>query len=242
MVAGAADFAITTVSYLMAAAIRTPGLPVRFISVLHQRHPLAGMVRRDSGLRLVEDLAGRAAADHGVPWFVDEYRAALADHGIGAPPLVHGDGPYGAESLGNGDLDVVPSWIDSLPVIETAAGCEIDTIALGPDVYASGVVATDDVSDDAVRRMRDALAAGMLRQHEDPVSGISAFARQFPHVAVDRIVRSWSLFEPFASGSDSPGTMTDSKWAAAADYSASTHGLPRLAHSALYRRCLAADV
>lgn len=59
MAAGHADFALTSVVYLLAAQTEAAGsLPVRFVATAHQRSPIAGVVREDCGMRTPEDLAG----------------------------------------------------------------------------------------------------------------------------------------------------------------------------------------
>ena len=60
---GHADFALTSVVYLLAAQTEAAGsLPVRFVATAHQRNPIAGVVREDCGMRTPEDLAGARTA------------------------------------------------------------------------------------------------------------------------------------------------------------------------------------
>lgn len=244
LAAGAAEFGVSTVPYLMAAQAEAGGtLPVRFISVFHQRHPVSAVVGEDSPLRSPSDLAGRRTAAHTLPWFVAEYEYALAATGMGPAEFVQTEGrDYGAGLLATGEVDVVPTWADTLPVVRRTAGFAVRAIPLGIGAYASGVIAADRVPTDVASRMRDALAAALELQRQQPELGVQAYRARFPQIPVDDIRLSWSSFVRHGWGDHPAGSMEEGTWDRTVAITAAAHSLPRAAPESLYRRDLLPDV
>ena len=240
--AGDADFALSSVAYLLAAQTELGGaLPVRFAAVAHQRNPIVGVVRADSDLEAPEDLPGRRAARWSIPWFTQEYAGALAHMGLGSPELVDlSEDLDGA--LGRGEIDVIPTWMD-MTLYHRKANFPIRTIPLDIEVYTTGLVAADRVPLELVSRFRDAWVAGYELQLERPELGIAAFRRQYPDVSEEHIRANWAVFEPYAvDGVVTPGSMDSERWRETIDYTATTHGLSGFAGERLYRPELLADV
>jgi ABC-type nitrate/sulfonate/bicarbonate transport system substrate-binding protein len=232
--AGEADFALTSVAYLLAAKSEAGGgLPVRFAAVSHQRNPIAGVVRGDSRLVEPEDLAGARAARWSMPWYTDEYAGALAHMGVGAPAVVDTECP--GTALGSGEVDVIPTWMDMTIAHRRDADFSIRTIPLDIEVYATGLVAADRLPPELVTRVRDAFVAGYELHRDEPELGIAAFRRRFPDISEEHIRANWELFKPYAFDGPTPGSMDADRWQATIDYTAVTHGLSTFSGEQVYR-------
>ncbi len=233
--AGDADFALSSVAYLLAAQTELGGrLPVRFAAVAHQRNPIVGIVRDGSDLWEPEDLARAWAASWSIPWFTQEYAGALGHMGLGSPEIVElSEDLDGA--LGRGEIDVIPTWMD-MTLYHRKPELPIRTIPLDIDVYTTGLVAADRLPLELVSRFRDAWVAGYELQLEQPELGIAAFRRQHPDVSEEHIRANWAVFEPYAlDGVVAPGSMDSERWRETIDYTATAHGLSLFEGERLYR-------
>jgi len=242
--AGHADFALTSVVYLLAAQTEAAGsLGVRFVAAAHQRNPIAGVVREDSGLRTPEDLAGLRTARWSMPWFAQEYAGALDFMGVGEPVMIDTPGDLDA-ALGSGDVDVLPVWMDDttqpglrgMKIQYRGAAVGLRVIALDIPVYTTGLVAADRLPLDVIRSMRDAYVAGFQLQLEHPELGLAAFRRCFPSVSEEYARANWGTFEPSArSGGVPPGSMDAERWEDTIAHTAKTHGLSTFPGDRIYR-------
>lgn len=239
--AGMADFALTSVAYLLAAQTAADGrLPVRFAAIAHQRNPLCGVVRDESGVSDPEALAGRRVARWRMPWFARDYVAALERFGLEAPAIVDMtedvDGALGRvdRALARGEIDVIPTWIDMI-FHHDNAGFPVRMIPLDIDVYTTGLVAADRLAPQLISAVRDAYVAGYHLQLEQPELGIAGFRRRYPEVSEAHLRASWSRFEPYAFGRVAPGTMDADRWEATIAYTARTHALSEFPGERLYR-------
>lgn len=240
---GVADFALTAVVYLLAAQTEAAGrLPVRFIAVAHQRNPIAGVVREDSGMRAPEDLPGTRAARWSPPWYADDYAGALSWMGLEPPVIV--DTPGGLDAaLGSGAVDVLPMWMDDaararmqgMVLYHRGAGFAIRTVPLAIPVYTTGLVAADRLPAEVIRAMRDAFAAGYDLQRTHPEPGLAAFGRHFAGVPDEHVRNSWATLEPYAFDGAAPGSMDAGRWRDTIAHIAAIHGLSLLPGERLYR-------
>ncbi len=232
--AGEADFALSSVAYLLAAQADAHGrLPARFAAISHRRNPIAAIVREGSVLGEAADLPGSRAASWSIPWFTQEYAGALAYMGLGPPVVVERSRDLEA-ALERGEVDVIPTWMD-MTLHYRKLGLPIRAIPLEIEVYTSGLVAADRLPLELVSRMRDAFVAGYELQLAQPELGIAAFRRRFPEVSEEHIAANWALFEPSAFAGAPPGSMEADRWQATIDYTATTHGLPALPAERIYR-------
>jgi len=230
---GEADFALSSVAYLLAGQTETHGsVGSRFAAVFHQRNPIAGMVLEDSDVREPEDLVGRKTAGRDGSWFAREFEGALAYMDLGAPTVVKPTGDY-REALRQGEIDVIPAWVDMTPGYR--AGLPIRAVPLDIEVYATGLVAADRLPLELVARMRDALTAGYELQREQPEVGITAFRRRFPNISEDHLRIGWSALEPYAFDGPTPGSMDAKRWTATIEYTAAAHGLSEFPADRIYR-------
>jgi len=232
--AGDADFALTSVAYLLAAQTAAGGrLPVRFAAVSHQRNPITAIVRADCELWEPADLAGARAARWSMPWFTQEYVGALAHLGLGAPVVVDRSEDLD-QALADGEIDVIPTWMD-MTLHHRNAGFPIRTIPLDIDVYTTGLLAADRLPSELVARVRDAFVAGYELQRAEPALGIAAFRRRFPDISEEHIQANWELFEPYAFDGVPPGSMDTDRWQTTIEHTAATHGLPAVPGERIYR-------
>jgi ABC-type nitrate/sulfonate/bicarbonate transport system substrate-binding protein len=245
--AGEADFALTSITYLFSAQADARGhLPARFAAVSHQRNPITAVVRDDSAIHEPADLPNARAAEWTFPWYTQEYVGTLAHMGLGPATVVESLGSLDLVSMGginralrDGDIDVMPVWMDMTPYHRCAeftdAGFPTRVIPLDIDVYTTGLLAADRLPLELVTRMRDAFVAGFDLQREDPEPGIAAFRRHFPKISEEHLRRNWDLFAPYAFDRVPAGSMDAGRWQATIDYTAATHGLPAFAPESVYR-------
>jgi hypothetical protein len=114
--AGEADFALTSVAYVLAAQDDLDGrLGARFAAVSHQRNPIAAIVRDDSGFESVADLEGSRAARWSMPWFTQEYVGALSYLGLDRSVIVDTQDPDAL--LERREIDVIPTCRRRFPDI-----------------------------------------------------------------------------------------------------------------------------
>ncbi len=231
--AGEAEFALTSVAYLLAGQAAAEGsLAARFAAVFHQRNPIAALVARDSGLREPQDLPGRRLAARG-SWYVQELEGAVAELGLAPLKRVEPTQEIVA-ALASGEVDVIPGWVDMTPSY-SKEDREVRAIALELDGYATGLVAADRLALDLVSRMRDALAAGYELQREQPELGIAAFRRRAPGISEQHLRTGWAAFEPYAFGGPEPLSMDSERWRRTIEYTAATHGLSGVPAEQVYR-------
>lgn len=234
---GGAEFGLTGVSYFLFAQKEAgERLPARFVSVIHQRSPLGAIVAADSDIWSITDLPGRRMGRGELTgWLADECGQVLADRGLGAPDyvdLAYGDAPY---ALGRGEVDVCATMVDTMNGVANKGGLEVRGIALGLDVYSSGLIAADTVPTDVVRRMRAALAAAFEVQRADPDSAIGEFCARFPDVPPWVARGGWDLLQPYAASEAGTGSMDPSRWQATIDWVSGAHGLPPVEAHRVYR-------
>lgn len=234
-----ADFCLTSVLHYLVARAEDGVVPARFVAVVGQRSPMAGLVNAASSLSTPADLAERRVGGPQGGRLLVEYCASLAIRGIDPPAVVdvaYGDAPV---ALGRGEIDVVPDFADLLPRVRRQSGIDVRAIPVGADVYASGVVAGDHVPANVVSRMRDAAVAAVKRQRRDPRAGLDMLRRRYPGVDPDDAVEGWRLAEPGIFTGDPVGTMHSGRWRATVEHYTSGHGLLRIDPTTTYRPDLA---
>lgn len=234
--AGDAELGLTASLYFLRAQAAAGGaLPVRFVMPLHQRDPIAGLVRDDAALATPEDLADRSVARWGLSFMTEAYVAALARLGGQPSQIVAVDGDPSA-ALAAEAVDVVPSWAETIPV-RSYAGVAVRAIPFDVDGgYASGLVAADRVSDDVLARMHAALVAGFAVQRADPDVGVAAFCDHYPHVPKHDARANWDYYVPFAfAEASSQRTVDPERWKQTVADITATHGLAPLEAERLQR-------
>lgn len=215
---GRADACVTSVRALLAAsgAAGRP-VPARFLGVVHQRSPIAAMVRADSHLRQPRDLGGRRLAVSRFGWFLAEFEAALVHAGAGLPTLVPVPVDDAQSPLGRGEVDMIASWSELVPWARRRAGVDVRPVEIGPPVYTTGLVASDRMSGQRAARLTAALAEALAQPRAAVTAGLAGCAEGAPRVAAADVVEEWSRLAPNLSGPHGPATMTASRWAVTVD-------------------------
>jgi len=232
---GEVDFCLTSVNHYLRARAQYGDLAARFVAVVVQRSPMAGMVAADSDIATAADLTGRRVAGAADEKLVAEYEAALAARGLGPSVMVPVAYEVAPAALGRGEVDVVPDFADLVPRIRRQAGVPVRAVPIGHEVYASGLVAGDRLPDDLVERMRRALGAALRLQRDEPEAGLDALAERYPGVDRADALEGWSLVMPNIFTGAAPGSMDPVRWQETIGHACTTHGLPVPAPETVYR-------
>lgn len=233
--AGGADYCLTSVTHYLTARAQTSELAARFISVVVQRSPMAGIVSADSSLNAASDLAGRRLGAPAGSRLVAEYQAALAHLGVGPSVLVPVDYDAAPGALGRGDIEVVADFVDLTPRVRRQAGIPVRAIPVGLQHYASGLVAADRLSEESVARMRAAVGAALDRQRRHPEAGVLELQQRYPSVDPSDALEGWALAEPNIFTGVPPGSMVPERWTATIDHVSRVHDLPAPPSHTVYR-------
>lgn len=175
------------------------------------------------------------ARSNSTGWLADELAAALADRRLGVPDPVAVGVLEGPDAFGRRHVDMVATFVDAGGRVEVKAGFPTRAIHVGPDIYASGLVAADSVSNDVVRRMNSAVTAAFDKQREDPEGGVVQFCERFPETSPETALASWARLEPFVFGAEPVGTMSSQRWTATLEWLSGVHGLPRVSPERVFR-------
>lgn len=233
--AGEADVCVTSVLHYLTARQEHGDLGARFVAAVYQRSPMAAIVAADAPARVPADLAGLRVGGLPDDRFTAAYRAALQAAGVGPPTVV----PLAYESvpaaLGRGDVDVVADFADLVPRIRRQAGIPVRAIPVGPDVYASGLVAADRLPDELAAGVRGAVVAALRHQHEQPDSGLVALQARYPGLDADDVREGWALAAASIFTGPDPGTMQAGRWAETLHHYTATHDLTPLTAESVFR-------
>lgn len=236
---GGADFCLTSVAHYLKARARFGDLPARFVAMVVQRSPMAALVAAGSPFTQPADLPGARLGGPADGGMVLEYQASLRRLGLGPSQLVPMDYREAWTALADGRVDAVADYVDIQPRLRRLAGIEVRAVPFGLDVYSSGLVAADRLSDERVAGMRDALVAALETQRAHPADGMDALLRRYPDVAPEAALEGWSLIEPYIFTDAPAGSMDAERWADTIEFAASAHGLPAPAPESVYRPQLA---
>jgi ABC-type nitrate/sulfonate/bicarbonate transport system substrate-binding protein len=232
---GAVEFCLTSVSHFLRAQERRP-LAARFVAVVVQRSPMAGFVSADSEFAEPGDLSRARLGGRADNELTMQYTAALKARGITPSPLVAIAYAEAPAALGRGAVDVVADYIDLLPRTRRQAGVRLRAIPVGPDAYSSGLVAGDAVAPDLVATMREAVAAALTRQREDPEWGVAALCDRYPDVDPVDAREGWALAEPNIFTGVPVGSMDEDRWRFTVDHLSGAYGIDAMPGDVVYRQ------
>lgn len=233
--AGDADFCLTSVAHYLTARAGSTGIPARFVAVVSQCSPMAGIVAADSDISEPRHLSRRRVGGPPDGRLLAEYRAALRHLGVPPPELVPMPYEDAPAALGRGEIDVVPDFADLLPWVRRQAGIPVRAVAFRTDLYASGLVAADRLPLETVARMRDAVVAALEEQRRDPRWGLDALLGRHPDVDRADALEGWRLAEPIIFTRAQPGSMEPRRWEETVAYASAALELPLIPADSIYR-------
>ena len=237
--AGGADFCLTSVAHYLTARARLGDVAARFVAIVVQRSPMAALVAEDSTLMAPADLAGCRLGGPSDGGLLADYQASLDHLGIGRSALVPMDYLEAWHALARGEVDAVADYVDVLPRLRRVSGAAVRAIPLGVNVYSSGLVAADRLSDEEVADMCAALVVALERQRVNPEEGVDALQRRYPETDRDAALEGWSLVEPNIFTDVPTGSMSADRWAATVRFVSGAHGLAPVPPESVYRPALA---
>lgn len=232
---GEVDFCMTSVTHYLTARARFGDLGARFVAVLVQRSPMSAIVREDSALVSPADLAGCRLGGPSDSHLVADYQASLDHLGIARSELVRLGYHEAWDALADGRVDALADYVDVLPLVRRATGAGVRAIPFDIDVYSSGLVAADRLSEEQVVAMREALVAAVERQREHPEEGLDALEGRYPEIDCAAALEGWSLVTPNIFRDVPPGCMSADRWAETVDFVSRAQGLPLVAPESIYR-------
>ena len=233
--AGDTDFCLTSVAHYLTARAEGAEIPARFVAVVSQRSPMAGIVAADSDISEPRHLSRCRVGGPPDGGLLAEYRAALSH--LGLPPSELVPMPYedAPAALGRGEIEVVPDFADLLPRVRRQAGIPVRAVAFQTDVYASGLVAADRLPLESVARMRDAVVAALEHQQRDPHWGLDALLARHPDVEQADALEGWSLAEPIIFTGMQPGSMEPHRWEETVAFASAALGVPSVPGYSVFR-------
>lgn len=233
--AGGSDFCLTSITHYLRARAQSGDLAARYVAVVVQNDPIAGLVAADSRFERPADLAGCRLGGPATSGLVAEYQAGLEFLGWQRSELVPIDYGKAPAALGRGEVDAVADYADLIPRTRRQAGVEVRAVRLGVPVYSSGLVAADRLPPDVVDRMAEAIAAALERHRQDPEASVGAFLGRYPDVDPGEAVEGWELGEPSIFTDDPVGSMDADRWATTIKFVAGAHQLPAPPPATVYR-------
>lgn len=236
---GEADFCLTSVAHYLTARHRYGDLPARFAAIVVQRSPMAALVPVDSPLKVPTDLTGARLGGPADGGLVLEYQASLDELGIGPSELVDMGYSDAWAALARGEVDAVADYVDIIPRLRRQAGIPVRAIPFGIDVYSSGLVAADRLTEDRVMEMGAAVIAALERQRRQPEEGLAALAQRYPDTDPAAAQEGWSLAAPNIFTDVSTGSMDVDGWNRTLRFVARAHSVPSPPPQTVYRPELA---
>lgn len=233
--AGDADFCLTSVLHYLVAQAEGGPLPARFVAVVGQRSPMAGLVATDRPWTTAGDLGGRRVAGPATNRLVAEYLAWLDHRDAAEPVLVECGEGGGPAALGRDEVEVVAEFADLVPRVRRQSGVDVRAVPVGGEVYANGLVAGDHVPHAMVERMRAAVIAALERQRRAPETGLDLLCDRYPETDAGDALEGWYLAEPSIFGGAPLGAMTAVRWQATLTHYAGAHRLATPAPDTVYR-------
>jgi ABC-type nitrate/sulfonate/bicarbonate transport system substrate-binding protein len=232
---GGADFCLTSVAHYLTARARSADIAARFVAIVVQRSPMAALVAEGSPLRVPADLTGCRLGGPADGGLVADFQASLDHLGIGRSELVPLDYLEAWDALANGTVDAVADYVDILPRLRHITGIAVRAIPLGVEVYSSGLVAADRLSDERVAGMCEGVVASLERQRLHPEEGVEALLDRYPDIGRAAAIEGWSLGVANIFTDVPTGSMDAERWAATVDFVSAARGLAPVEPESVYR-------
>jgi NitT/TauT family transport system substrate-binding protein len=191
---GQAEFGVADATDVMIA--RTSGVPVKYISTLYERFPVALIGPPEAVPAVPSELAGLRIGTPGQ--FGSSWHALLAlldADGLTANHVTIREYPQfnQVEGLLNGDVDLITGFRNNEPLQLEARGMEVELLTIdsiaplpGPGVIVGEELLTEDR--ELVSAFVSAVARAQAAVIEDPEAGLAAAEVAVPTIAEDREV------------------------------------------------------
>ena len=191
---GQAEFGVADATDVMIA--RTSGVPVKYISTLYERFPVALIGPPEAVPAVPSELAGLRIGTPGQ--FGSSWHALLAlldADGLTANDVTIREYPQfnQVEGLLNGDVDLITGFRNNEPLQLEARGMEVELLTIdsiaplpGPGVIVGEELLTEDR--ELVSAFVSAVARAQAAVIEDPEAGLAAAEVAVPTIAEDREV------------------------------------------------------
>jgi NitT/TauT family transport system substrate-binding protein len=191
---GQAEFGVADATDVMIG--RTSGIPVKYVSTLYDRFPVALIGPPDV---VPDEPAGLAGLRIGTPGqFGSSWHALLAlldAGGLTADDVTIREYPQfnQVEGLLNGDVDLITGFRNNEPLQLEARGMEVELLTVDEiaPLPGPGVIVGDDLltaDRDLVSAFVSAVARAQAAVIEDPEAGLAAAEAEVPTIAEDREV------------------------------------------------------
>lgn len=168
-------------------------------------------------------------------WVTRECLAAVAELAIDPPVTVAMEQSEVPAALREGRVDAAATFADVVPHLRSSAGIDLRAMPVGPQVYATGLVANDGVSDGVVERLREALAQAFQRQRDNPEFGVEQFCRRFPEIPPSQAREGWEILEPYAFAGGRVGWMDKERWETTVEWLSDVHSFAPTPSESVYR-------
>lgn len=232
---GGADVCLTSVNHYLNARNNFGDLPARFVAVVSQRHPIAGLVRTDTPAHVPADLSALRLGGSREDSLTRELLAGLSHLGVPLPNLVDVSYADAPAALGDGTIDVLADFADLVPRVRRQAGVDVRAIRAGAPVYATGLVAAERLDDEVVAQVRAGLVASVEQQRADPSSAVDELVRRYPEVSADEALEGWAYAQECIFTGVPVGQMSSTGWQDTLQHVNRTHGWPLPAPESVYR-------
>jgi NitT/TauT family transport system substrate-binding protein len=188
---GQAEFGVADATDVMIA--RTSGIPIRYVSTLYQRFPVALIGEEGTVPADPADLAGRTIGTPGQ--FGSSWHALLAlldAGGLTADDITVREYPQfnQVDGLTNGDVDLITGFRNNEPLQLEARGMSVDLLTVddiaplpGPGMIVGDELLSSDPQ--LVRAFVDATAAAQAAVIDDPDLGFAASQVAVPEISED---------------------------------------------------------
>lgn len=203
--------------------------PARFTAVVHQRSPVTVAVPAESEIGTLADVAGKVMSQSPVEvtgWVTRECCATMADAGLELPVLLPMEQSEATAALANRHVDAVATYADVVPSLRARAGVAVRAIPAGKDLYATGLVANDNVPTEVIARLRATVATVFEQVRADPDAAVDAFCTQVPEVDAVMAREGWSILEEYALGAGPAGAMAADRWDKTIEWLCRVHKIP----------------
>lgn len=231
---GRRDACLTSVHHLLTATQTNGGpLAARFVAIIVRSSPISALVPVESPLQAPDDLAGRRLGGSPDKAHAKEFLATLQRRGIGPPVLDVRDDAW--DALARGDVDFIVDFVDTVPRLSRLVGRRLRAIPVGLDIYSSGLLVGDDMTEATVTALVDTLVVSLEQQRSDGERGLQELMARYPDTVAGEALEGWQLVQPYIFTGAAAGSMRSDEWARTLQFLAEVRELPVPVPESIYR-------